>query len=478
MTNSVSRDWISIVTSGSKPSTAAEVLALLEQQGTRTVIVGGCDTHGVMRGKRIPVDQVPRILERGLSMSEEFWVIHVDQSGFVSRPDEHCGYFPTDTDGFPDLVALPDFGTWRNVPWHDNTALLLCDWFSPRLGAPVPLSPRGVLKRVIERARAMGYEPYSALELEFYLLREQVGVAHKKCAHELVPLHDVTSTYGVLLGSLQEGIGGVIRARMQEHGLPVESCNPESGPGQFEMTLRYGPALSSADDAFLFKSGVKEIAAQSDLLATFMAKPNSDWPGNSCHVHVSLKDNSGHGCFFDPDAPMQLSSTAKHFIGGTLATMREFTALMAPTPNSYRRLMPHCWAGSTATWGIDNRSTGVRVISEGEHGTRVEHRQPGADCNPYLAAAATIAAGLHGIANKIDPPPPSVGNVYNDPPDPQTALPSTLAEAIEHFATSEAARDWFGADFVDHYTAMKRAELASQSLAVTDWEVSRYLETI
>lgn len=467
------------MTSGSKPSTAADLLALLERNGTTTVIVGGSDTHGVMRGKRIPVDQVAHFLERGLPMSGEFWVMYVDESdGFVARPDGHAGYFPSDTDGFPDILAVPDLNTWRNVPWHPNTALLLCDWQLPRLSGPVPISPRGVLRRVVERAREMGYEPYSALEMEFYLLREKVGVAHKKCAADLVPLQEVSSTYGVLMGSMQEDIGSLIRTQMLEYGLPVEACNPESGPGQFEMTLRYGPSLSSADDAFLFKSGVKEIAAQSGLLATFMAKPSTAWPGNSCHVHVSLKDKAGRGCFFDPESPHQLSSTANHFVGGVLATMREFTALMAPTPNSYRRLMPHCWAGNTATWGVDNRSTGVRMICEGEHGTRVEHRQPGADCNPYLAAAVSLAAGLHGIVNEIEPPPPYTDNVYMRPLEEQPLLPTNLSEAVDLLAKSDAARDWFGEEFVEHYVTVKRAELVAQSVAVTDWEVSRYLEVI
>lgn len=459
-------------------STTSDVLARLTRDGIRTVVLAGSDSHGVMRGKRIPVAQAADALARGVSMSEEFWVIHVDESGFVDLPDGHRGYFPTESNGYPDIVAVPDPATYRIVPWHDATALLLCDWYSPRLAADVPISPRHVLRRVVDRARAMGYEPYSALELEFYVLRERVGDAIRKRADDLVPLHPVSSTYGVLLGSLQEDVGGVIREHMLNYGLPVEACNPESGPGQFEMTLRYGPTLAAADDAFLFKSGVKEVAAQSDLLATFMAKPNTAWPGNSCHIHVSLRDETGRGCFHEAGAPMDLSVTARRFVGGMLGTMREFTALMAPTPNSYRRLMPHCWAGSTATWGLDNRSTGIRVISDGERGTRVEHRQPGADCNPYLAAAAALAAGLHGIAEEVDPPNASSDNVYQRPRDASIALPSTLGEAIDELESSAVAREWFGADFVDHFVAIKRAELTAQSVAVTDWEVSRYLATI
>jgi glutamine synthetase len=355
---------------------------------------------------------------------------------------------------------------------------MLCDWLLPDAGGPVPISPRAVLARVVERARGMGYEPLSALELEFYLLREKAGTAHDKRAAELVPLQERPSTYGVVLGSMQEDIGSLIRNLMLDYGLPVEACNPETGPGQFEMTLRYGPSLVSSDDAFLFKSGVKEVAAQHDLLATFMAKPSSSWAGNSCHVHISLRDMQDRGVFFDPEEPEQLSVTMRHFAGGVLSTMRELTALMAPTPNSYRRYVPYSWAGTTATWGIDNRSAGLRVIREGERGTRLEHRQAGGDANPYIATAAVLAGGLHGIANRIEPRELSFVDVYSGPDDEATRLPHDLGEAVTLLERSRAARDWFGDDFVDHYVLMKRAELEAQSVAVTDWEVARYLEAM
>jgi glutamine synthetase len=385
--------------------------------------------------------------------------MHVDESDLVARPDNYTGYFPTETQGYPDIHAVADLDTLRIVPWHPNTALLLCDWELPEDRGAVPISPRGVLRRVVDRAREMGYESLSALELEFYLLREKAGTAHHKRPDELTPLQEVPSTYGVVMGSLQEDIGSIIRTKMLEYGLPVEACNPETGPGQFEITLHYGPSLTSSDHAFLFKSGVKELAAQNDLLATFMAKPTTAWAGNSCHVHISLRDLQGRGVFFDADDSEQLSATMRHFAGGILATMREFTALMAPTPNSYRRYVPYSWAGTTATWGIDNRSVGLRVIRDGDHGTRLEHRQPGGDANPYLATAATLAGGLHGLIKTIDPGALNTGDVYSQPVEQLTALPADLAEAIDLLEGSQPARDWFGDDFVDHYVHMKRAEL-------------------
>lgn len=454
-----------------------DIPAQLEAEGITTVVLGGCDTHGVMRGKRLPIAQLPRILEHGLPLCDVFWVMHVDESDLVQRPEDHIGYFPTERLGYPDILAKPDPSTLRIVPWHDRTALMLCDWHLAD-GHAVPISPRAVLSQIIDRARGMGYEPMSALELEFYLLREKTGAAHDKRAADLVPLQERPSTYGVVLGSLQEDIGSLIRTHMLDFGLPIEACNPETGPGQFEITLRYGPSLTGADDAFLFKSGVKEVAAQQGLLATFMAKPNTDWAGNSCHIHLSLRDMQGRGVFYDGAEPEELSVALRHFAGGVLATMREFTALMAPTPNSYRRYVPYSWAGTTATWGIDNRSTGLRVIREGEYGTRVEHRQPGGDANPYIATAAVLAGGLHGIANKIEPPALSNADVYAQPESELTLMPANLGEAIELLAASQTARSWLGDDFIDHYVLMKRAELKAQATAVTDWEVARYLEAM
>ncbi|WP_299562426.1 glutamine synthetase family protein [uncultured Mycolicibacterium sp.] len=459
-------------------ATTADVLARLRDAAVTTVIIGGADTHGVMRGKRVPIEQLPRVLEHGLPMCDVFWVMHVDESDLVPRPEGYTGYFPTERNGYPDILAVPDPATLRIVPWHDDTALLLCDWMLPDHAGPVPIAPRNVLRRVLARAEEMGYEPVSALELEFYLLREQPGTPHRKRAEELVPLQQVPSTYGVVLGSLQEDIGAVIRRNMLAYGLPIEACNPETGPGQFEITLRYGPSLKSADDAFLFKSAVKEVAAGQNLLATFMAKPATDWAGNSCHVHMSLRDRAGTGVFFDPAAPEQLSTTLRHFVGGILHTMADFTALMAPTPNSYRRYVPYSWAGTTATWDIENRSVGVRVIRDGEHGTRIEHRQPGGDANPYLATAAALAGGLHGVRNEIDPGERTATDVYGLPAGTVPALPTTLAEAVDRLERSEVAREWFGDDFVDHYVLMRRAELQAQAVAVTDWEVARYLEAM
>ena len=331
---------------------------MLRGRGVETVILAGADTHGIMRGKRLPIAELPRAAEHGVALCEVIWALPVDEREPVQRPPEHAGYFPRD--GYPDMRAVPDLETARIVPWHDDTALVLCD-FVDRDGGPVPVSPRAVLRSVVTRAQSMGIEPVVGVELEFYLLRETPQSVADKRPAQLVAVDERPSVYGVVAASRSEPFTGAVRDTLREYGLAVEACHPESGPGQFEINLRAAPALQAADEAFLLKSAVKEIAARQGLLATFMAKPRSDWPGSSCHLHLSLG-----------------GADLRHFIGGLLDGMAELTAIFAPTPNSYRRFAPYSWAGTTATWGVDNRSAGVRAIG----GTRVEHRQAGADANP------------------------------------------------------------------------------------------------
>jgi glutamine synthetase len=432
---------------------------LLRRRGVDTVILAGADSHGIMRGKRVPIAELDRVAEHGVALSDVVWALPVDEREPVEPPPEHAGYFPRP--GYPDMRAVPDLDTARIVPWHDRTALLLCDFVS-RDGGAVPLSPRAVLRSVVERARAIGVEPIVGVELEFYLLRETPQSVLGKRPSQLVAVDERPSVYGVVAASRHEPFAAAVRETLLRYGLAVEACNPEAGPGQLEINLRAATALQAADEAFLLKSAIKEIAADQGLLATFMAKPRSDWPGSSCHLHLSLREGT--------------TSTLRHFIGGLLDGMAELSALFAPTPNSYRRFVPHSWAGTTATWGVDNRSAGLRVIGRGD--MRVEHRQAGADANPYLAVSAALAAGLDGVERRCEPPPPVDGDVYASVDGAAHRLPATLGEATDLLERSALARDWLGDEVVDHCVAMRRAELAAQAAAVTDWETSRYLEAL
>jgi glutamine synthetase len=446
----------------------------LRQQGVETVILAGADTHGIMRGKRVPVAELDHAAEHGVALCEVIWALLVDELEPVQPPAGHAGYFPRA--GYPDMLAIPDLGTTRIVPWHDHTALLLCD-FVDHDGGAIPLSPRAVLRSVVERARSMGFEPVVGIELELYLLRETPRSILAKRPSQLVAAQERPSVYGVVAASRNEPFTGAVRATLLDYGLAVEACNPEAGPGQLEINLRAAPALRAADEAFLLKSAVKEIAARQGLMATFMAKPRSDWPGSSCHLHLSLRDGE-RDAFHDAAATDGMSATMRRFVGGLLAGMAELSAVFAPTPNSYRRLAPYSWAATTATWSLDNRSAGLRAICRGDGATRVEHRQAGADANPYLAVAAALAAGLDGVRRACEPPAPIDGDVYALANGEAPALPATLAEATDLLDRSALARDWLGDDVVEHCVAMRRGELAAQAAAVTDWETSRYLEAL
>jgi glutamine synthetase len=443
------------------PTLAQESVRVLRRRGVETVILAGADTHGIMRGKRVPIAELDRAAERGIALCDVIWALPVDEVEPVQPPPGHDGWFPRA--GYPDMLAMPDLETARIVPWHHRTALLLCD-FLDRDGRPIPLSPRAVLRSVVDRARSMGVEPIVGIELEFYALRETPQSVRAKRPSQLEAVEERPSVYGVVAASRHEDFAGAVRATLHEYGLAVEACAPEAGPGQFEINVRATPALQAADEAFLLKSAVKEIAARHGLLATFMAKPRSDWPGSSCHLHLSLRDAT--------------PAAMPHLIGGLLDGMAELTAIFAPTPNSYRRLTPYSWAATTATWSVDNRSAGVRAILDGDAIARVEHRQAGADANPYLAAAAALAAGLDGVQRACEPPPPIDGDVYALPDGAVPVLPTSLGAATDLLERSALARDWLGDDVVDHCVAMRREELAAQSAAVTDWETARYLEAL
>ena len=321
---------------------------MLRRRGVETVILAGADVHGIMRGKRVPIAELDRAAERGIALCDVIWALPVDEVEPVQPPAGHDGWFPRP--GYPDMLAMPDLETARIVPWHDRTALLLCD-FLDRDGRAIPLAPRAVLRSVVERARALGVEPIVGIELEFYALRETPQSVLAKRPSQLEAVQERPSVYGVVAASRHEDFAGAVRSTLQEYGLAVEACAPEAGPGQFEINVRAAPALRAADEAFLLKSAVKEIAARHGLLATFMAKPRSDWPGSSCHLHLSLRDGT--------------PAAMRHFLGGLLEGMAELTAIFAPTPNSYRRLTPYSWAATTATWSVDNRSAGVRAICGG-----------------------------------------------------------------------------------------------------------------
>jgi glutamine synthetase len=316
-----------------------------------------------------------------------------------------------------------------------------------------------------------------AVELEVRYFREDQESLRDKNYTDLRPISPGLNCYSIHHASIDEEFVGGVRRLLLEYGLPVEGYNREHGAGMYEINLRHGDALSAADQAMLYKSASKEIAARSGVIPTFMAKYSDRIDGCSGHIHQSLWDIEGNcNLFWDERGRHHMSKLMGRYIAGILATLPEFVVMYAPNVNSYKRFVAGTWAPTTASWGLDNRTTALRVISTSAGACRMEQRVPGADVNSYLGFAACLAGGLHGIEQDIEPPPMTEGDAYAIPGLPR--LPSTLAEAVERFEASELAREFFGQGFVEHYAAMRRWEVQKYNRAVTDWERRRYFEMV
>ncbi len=451
-----------------------------EAEAVHTIVTGASDTHGIWRGKRLPLEEFLARLDRGIPFSDVALVIthseETDEGQELVEPpggDAYPLYFPRKERGFPDIFAMPDLATARRLSWHEGTVGVIGDFHLPS-GQEVPIDPRVVLRRLVERARSRGYEPKIGLEYEFYLFRGDLAALRQQ-GWRPRPIRPRPYTYGVYGGSLDEELIAEIRRHMAVAGIWIEASNPEAGPGQFELNIRYDDALKAADDAFFYKNGIKEIVARHGLMASFIAKPHRDWAGSSCHIHQSLwSAEHGSNAFFDHEVGHGLSETGRQYVGGLLATMREFTAFFAPTPNSYKRFVPYLWAGTSVSWSYENRSTGIRAVAEHADESRLEHRLPGADTNPYIVIAACLAGGLHGIEHKIEPPEAYEGDAYAT--DRFELAPRSLEEALDLLERSQVARQMLGDDFVQHYVLMKRFEVEKYRQQVSEWEVRRYIE--
>jgi glutamine synthetase len=352
--------------------------------------------------------------------------------------------------------------------------LFLVDFFRSD-GTPLPISPRQLLRNVVERAEKMGYRPRAAVEFEYFFFREEPLAARHKHFRDLSPLSPGMFGYSVLRASVHSELVRAILDTCAAMDIELEGCHTETGPGVYEAAIRHDEALRAGDQAALFKTVVKIVAERRGLLATFMAKWNPNLPGCSGHIHQSLFDRQGRkNLFYAARAGGSMSELMRCFMAGQMALMRDFTVLFCPTVNSYKRTVPGTWAPTNVTWGLDNRTTALRAISTGAKGTRVEHRLPGADANPYLSLAASLASGLYGIEQELELAEPTINAYEADAP----ALPRSLEEAAAAFRSSPAAQQCFGEAFVEHYAATRDWEVRQFRKAVTDWELERYFEII
>jgi glutamine synthetase len=436
-----------------------QLRAEVESGAIDTVVVALVDMQGRLVGKRTDAAYFLEHVDKGIHACNSLLTLDMES-------DTTPGYAIASIDlGYGDFMLHPDLATLRRLPWHEATALALCDprWFD---GRGVEESPRAILGRQVERARAIGFEPMFASELEFYVCRETYDEVHASEYSRLTPTARYVTDAHLLAPGFDEPLISRLRRSLRAAGVPVETSKAEAWAGQHEITFRYGDPVSVADHHVIFKHGAKEIAAQNGCSITFMAKPDHTWMGNSCHVHSSLWRDAQNAFEGETDV-------FRHYLAGQIACLRELAIFLAPTVNSYKRFFGSgTWAGSTITWAYDNRTTGVRVIGEGES-FRVECRIPGADCNPYLAFAALLAAGLHGIENDLQPPPAFEGNAYASDAE---RFPPTLRDAIAELERGSVARAAFGDAVVDHYLNYARAEQRLFDQVVTDYELARMFE--
>jgi glutamine synthetase len=360
----------------------------------------------------------------------------------------------------------PDFSTLRKVPWQEGTALCVADlqWGD---GSPVVASPRQILRRQLDRLAERGLEATAATELEFIVFKTPYDEAARRDYRDLEPANLYNVDYSLLGTARVEPLIRRIRTSMAGAGMTVENSKGECNFGQHEINFEYGPALRTADEHSIYKNGAKEIADQEGMAITFMAKFD-EREGSSCHIHLSLRRDDGTPLFADDDEAFS------RFVAGQLACLRELTLFLAPNVNSYKRFAEGSFAPTAVAWGHDNRTCAMRAVGHGP-ARRIESRVPGADVNPYLALAAMIAAGLHGLDGELELEPPYEGNAYtSDKPH----VPSTLRDAAALFGDSAVAREAFGEEVIAHYLNYARVELAAFDAAVTDWERRRGFERL
>ena len=429
-----------------------------------TVLLAMTDMQGRLQGKRLTASHfLDEVVEHDAEGCNYLLAVDVEMNtveGYAMSSWER---------GYGDFVFKPDLETLRRVPWQEGTALVTCDlvWED---GSPVVASPRKVLKRQLERLSERGLEAFVGTELEFIVFIDSYEEACRKGYSGLEPANYYNVDYSLLGTARIEPLLRRIRNSMAGAGLAVEDAKGECNYGQHEINFKFGRALATADGHAIYKNGAKEIAAQEACSLSFMPKFD-EREGNSCHIHLSLRGEDGTPIFADGHG---FSDTFNQFLAGQLACLRELTLLLAPNINSYKRYAKGSFAPTAVAWGKDNRTCSLRVVGHGDS-LRVENRLPGGDVNPYLAIAAMIAAGLHGIENELSLEDEFVGNAYEaDKPH----VPTNLREAQELFAESEAASSAFGDEVVEHYLNMARVEIEAFEAAVTDWERYRNFERL
>lgn len=428
------------------------------EDGIRWVRFELPDMHGISRSKTVPIEYAADYAERGLNM-------YGGTSVLDTRSDVVPGTLYNEEKMYGDQLLHPDPDTAAVVPWADRTARFICDatWHD---GTPLEATPRQVFRRALERCRAMGFEPVIGTEYEFYLLD---GETHE-------PLFSGYHIFNTVRNDYVPTVRRVLE-EMPQVGVSVITANCEYAGSQWEIPCAPSKGMQGPDNAFTFRNGVKEIAKQDGLLATFMSKPFAGSAGNGNHTHVSLvRSSDGANAFGDDDDPMGISDACRHFTGGLLRYAKAIDALIAPTVNCHRRRRRHTFSPTNISWGPEDRSALVRVKGGSMQSRHVEYRAPSSLANPYLIGAALLQAGLQGIEQQIDPGPTSKPGLPAEDDDDFEKLPTSIHQALDEFEIEPASRSFFGDEFVTAYLVMRRYELSRFNDWVTDWEGQEYLE--
>ncbi|MDB5288155.1 MAG: glutamine synthetase [Mucilaginibacter sp.] len=448
-----------------------QVIAYIKENNIQKVKFAFADIDGVLRGKVISQKKLLDGMQAGYGFCDVVFGWDSNDATYdnVQLTGWHSGY--------PDKLCFIDLSTFRTVPWQDDIPFFLADFSGPD-GKDLSACPRSLLKHIIQQCEDMGYHAEFAQEFEWFNFKETPQSLQQKGFANMEPLSPGMFGYSILRTSQNSDFYYDLFNLLTRFDIPIEGLHTETGPGVYEAAIMHDEVLKAADKAVLFKTAVKEIASKHGISATFMAKWNADLPGCSGHIHQSLwtKDQT-QNLFYDEAEVNKMSELHKQYLAGQLYCMPHLLPMYAPTINSYKRLVEGAWAPTTITWGMDNRTTALRVINTTPGYTRLETRIPGSDTNPYLAIAAALASGLYGIKNKlILNIAPTVGNGYQDKSNGR--LHANLFDAATAMQNSPIAKELFGEGFVQHFTQTRLWEHRQYAKSVSDWELKRYFEII
>lgn len=451
--------------------TTDEIIQYVKTHPSGKVKIAFADIDGILRGKYVSLEKFLSAVEAGTGFCDVIFGWDANDTAYDNTP--FTGWHT----GYPDSAARIDVTTFRKIPWENDLPFFLGELTAAN-GDPSYVCPRQLLKKVLQEATAMGYTPYFAQEFEWFNFAETTQSANDKQFKNLTPLTPGMFGYSILRSSLKNPFFTDLFDWLKKFNVPLEGLHTETGPGTYEAAIAYAETIEAADRAVLFKTAVKEIAYRHGIIATFMAKISENLPGCGGHVHQSLWDkDKKRNLFYGEKDAQRMSTLMKSYLAGQLYCLPYILPLFAPTINSYKRLVEGAWAPTTLTWGVDNRTVALRVLSGSSSSCRLETRVIGSDTNPYLAMAGCLASGLYGIKNKMKlETPATTGNGYRDFSN--GSLPRTLDEATRQMKESPVANEILGEQFAQHFIQTREWEWRQHLKAVTDWEYKRYFEII